>query len=137
MARCPDCNKFVRIEIEEPTDPSVKQSRQAIKTAEGLRGRTMSYIEGNRIQCDQCGPGSIIPVPFLAGVIILQEIPDQPMRTAYSAWPQYHFHNLDELKAWLPDTEQIIKIAPVIPPRTQVRRATSKVVVGGNGTPTI
>ena len=58
----------------------------------------MSYINGNRVQCDGCGRE--IPTPYPTGTILLQET------TSRWAWQTFHYHNLEELKAALPDMEQ-------------------------------
>ena len=65
----------------------------------------MSYIERSRIQCDQCL--TEIRAPFQDGVIVLQEI-------TFPVWHTFHFHNLEELRVWVPDAEQFIN------PRTRV-----------------
>ena len=65
----------------------------------------MSYIKYGLIQCDQCKDSFVTLIP---GMLMLMEVPGKPKIIPIASWPTYHFCNLEELREWVEDREQII-----------------------------
>ena len=55
-------------------------------------------------QCSHCGSAE-----KKSGNLMLMEVPAEPLRTAIKDWPLYLFCDLEELRNWLQDAEQVIK----------------------------